>query len=97
MSWPSTIPYDLQIALESTQTSEEWWLAFKAWAKTHGLRLKLHWVSELARNLAETDRWRSRPHESDKWGVIKEWLELHGVDAPTRLPTTPETPGGEFV
>jgi hypothetical protein len=70
MSWPSTIPYDLMLSLEASQTQEEWWLAFKAWAKSHRLRLKLQWMSELARNLSKLDDWRSRPHNSDKWGVI---------------------------
>ena len=97
MSWPSTIPYDLMLSLEASQTQEELWLAFKAWARSHRLRLKLQWMSELARNLSKLDDWRSRPHNSDKWGVIKEWLEFHGVEAPFRLPTAPEMPGGKFV
>jgi len=47
--------------------------------------------------LAELDRRRTPPTDQDRWGVIKEWLERHEVEAPDRLPVAPELPGGWFV
>jgi len=47
--------------------------------------------------MTELDRHRVPPTEQDRWGVIKEWLEGHGVEAPRRLPRAPETLGGKFV
>jgi hypothetical protein len=72
MHWPSTIPHDLKLALDVTQTPEEWWHAFRAWAKHHDLRLKLQWLRGLARDLAELDRRRTPPTDADRWVVIQE-------------------------
>ena len=96
LSWPHTIPYDLKLALEATQTPEAWWQAFQAWARSHSVRFKLQWMRRLAVDLAEQDRRRSPPTDQDRWSVIKEWLEQHGVEAPDRLPVAPEVPGGKF-
>jgi len=96
MPWPHTIPYDLKLALDATHTPEEWHYAFRTWAKQHGLRFKLQWMRSLALDLAELDRRRSPPTDQDRWGVIKEWLEQHAIEAPERLPVAPETPGGKF-
>jgi len=96
MSWPHTIPHDLKLALESTQRAEEWHYAFRAWAKYHGLRFKLQWMRGLALELSELDRRRSPPADQDRWGVIKEWLEKHGVEAPDRLPVAPEIGSGRL-
>lgn len=46
----------------------------------HDLRLKLE---ELERS-----RWQAKP--ADIWGVVKEWLEAHDVEAPSDLPETPK-------
>jgi hypothetical protein len=70
---------------------------FRSWAHHHGLRLKLQWISGLARDLSELDHWRAMPVDQDQWARIKEWLETHEVEAPDRLPVEPETPGGKFV
>jgi len=50
--WPHTIPHDLKLALEATNTPDEWQRAFRAWVKHHGLRLKLQWMRGLALDLA---------------------------------------------
>ena len=42
--------------------------------------------------LAELGRRRANTADSDRWGVIKEWLEMHGVEAPERLPMAPDSP-----
>jgi len=97
LTWPHTIPYDLKLALEATYAPEEWQHAFRAWAKSHGLRFKLQWMRGLDDDLAEQNRWRAPPAVQDRWSVIKEWLERHGVEAPDRLPVAPEMPGGKFV
>lgn len=94
--WPYTIPHDLKLALEATQTPEEWWLVFRTWAKHHGLRLKLQWMRGLTLDLTELDRRRSPPTDQDRWGVIKEWLEAHDVEAPDRLPVAPEVGRGRL-
>ncbi len=97
MPRPHTIPYDLKLALEATQTPEAWQHAFHAWAKRHRLRLKLQWMRSLTLELSELDRRRTPPTDQDRWGVILDWLEQHRVEAPVRLPVTPESPGGKFV
>ena len=96
MPWPHTIPYDLQLSFDATQTPEEWWIAFQFWAKSHRMRLKMQWMRGLANDLAELDRQRAPPTDQDRWGVIKEWLEQHRVKAPDRLPVAPEMPDGNF-
>ena len=96
MPWPHTIPHDLKLSLEATQTQEGWWQVFRGWAKNHGLRLKLQWIRGLSLDLAELDRRRSPPTEQDRWGVIKEWLEQHRVEAPDRLPIAPEIGSGRL-
>tara|TARA_R110002020_G_scaffold74540_24_gene190676 strand:+ start:33 stop:218 length:186 start_codon:yes stop_codon:yes gene_type:complete len=47
---------------------------------------------DLARDLARLDEYRSAPKDADRWGVIKEWLERHGVEAPAVIPEAPQIP-----
>ena len=96
MPWPHIIPYDLKLSLEAAQTPEEWWHVFRVWSKHHELRFKLQWMRGLTLDLTELVRRRSPPTDQDRWGVIKEWLEAHGVESPDRLPVAPEMPGGKF-
>jgi hypothetical protein len=53
-SWPSTIPHDLDKALDD--------LALQRYSKSN----------------------------ADLWGVMQEWLQRHGVQAPKDLPMRPE-------
>ncbi len=49
---------------------------------------------DLAQALAELDKRRSTPTDSDRWGVVFDWLERHGIQAPDHpLPMTPEVRG----
>ncbi len=52
--WPSTIPHDLDKALDE--------LALRRYSKSN----------------------------ADVWGVLQEWLQRHGVEAPESLPMQPE-------
>ena len=97
LAWPSTIPHDLAMALAESRSSESWWITFLCWAKTHKLQLKLQWMPSLAQGLSELDWQRALTSDADRWGVIQEWLEQHGVETPARLPVAPESPGGKFV
>ena len=45
---------------------------------------------DLARQLAALDERRTATSDADRWGVIKDWLESHNVQAPHGLPTAPE-------
>ena len=45
---------------------------------------------DLARQLAALDERRVIASDADRWSVIKEWLENHGVPSPEGLPTAPE-------
>lgn len=83
--WPNTIPEDLRISIEEHGQSE-WLEAFKPWAREHGLKIKLQWISELERAMAELDSWRWPPKAQDRWIPIKEMLERNGVEAPKALP-----------
>lgn len=93
--WPQTIPYDLRAALEASG-SDAWEAPVRAWAKSHRLKLKLQWFPDLSRRMRELDGWRWKPSVQDRWGAIREWLELNGLDAPEGLPADPELPGGDL-
>ena len=46
---------------------------------------------DLAKAFAELDGMRFTASDADRWSVIREWLEKHGVPAPDyALPTSPE-------
>jgi hypothetical protein len=45
---------------------------------------------DLARKLAALDECKFPATDSDRWSVIKEWLENHDVPAPGKLPTAGE-------
>ena len=45
---------------------------------------------DLRRMLETRSSFRDAPSDQDLWGVFKEWLERHQVEAPQRLPTAPE-------
>ena len=45
---------------------------------------------DLAAGFAELDCRRASVADSDRWLVIKEWLEKHGIEAPDSLPVRPE-------
>lgn len=87
--WPFTIPEDLRQAIEAAN-QDAWAAPFRAWAKSHGLRLKLGWWQGLERSMSEQDQWRWPPKPQDRWLGMKEWLERHDVPAPEKLPTRPE-------
>lgn len=44
---------------------------------------------DLARELAELQRWRTPPSVQDQWAIVKEWLDKHQVPVPD-LPVVPE-------
>ena len=88
--WPSTIPYDLKVRLGGCSTTDDRQRAFRFWALYHRLKLKIQWFHGLHVGMSELDRQRAPTADSDRWGVIKEWLESHEVLAPDRLPTEPE-------
>ncbi|AZV78518.1 hypothetical protein EBB79_11945 [Parasedimentitalea marina] len=88
--WPHTIPYDLRETLEAAD-HEAWRPAFQSWAKSHGLRFKLHWEADLMRRVGELDQWRWTPGIQDRWAAIREWLVAHDVPVSDRLPMRPET------
>ncbi len=45
---------------------------------------------DLDRMLAQLEELRHHKSNQDRWGVIKEWLERHGVEAPDSLPERAE-------
>lgn len=45
---------------------------------------------DLDKALDELVRWRATPANSDLWGVMRDWLVQHGVEAPDGLPTRPK-------
>ena len=45
---------------------------------------------DLRRMLETLDQRRFPTTDQDRWGVIQEWLERHGVEVPEKLPTRPE-------
>jgi hypothetical protein len=46
---------------------------------------------DLAKALAELDCRRCLPSDADRWGVIRDWLVKHSVQAPDNaLPTSQE-------
>lgn len=94
-SWPDTIPHDLRISMEEAGASG-WEPPLRAWAKLHGLKLKLQWFPDLTRRMQEQDGWRWKPSVQDRWGTLKEWLEVHGIEPPPGLPVEPERPSGNL-
>ncbi|MBO9453139.1 hypothetical protein J7426_22950 [Tropicibacter sp. R16_0] len=91
-AWPNAIPHDLDILLEDHEVVD-WEKPLRAWARRHGLRIKLPWWPDLERRLRELDEWRATPNNSDRWARIREWLIAHDVEAPNGLPMRPEQPG----
>jgi hypothetical protein len=89
MTWPNRIPFDLHKELEARRI-DDWQAALRAWAKRHGLKLKLLWWSDLERKVADLHSMRFTAKPQDHWAVIREWLELHEVPAPENLPGWPE-------
>ncbi|WP_152612599.1 hypothetical protein [Leisingera sp. ANG-M7] len=45
---------------------------------------------DLKRMLETRSGFRDAPSDQDLWGVFKEWLERHQVEAPQGLPAAPE-------
>lgn len=87
--WPHRIPLDLQVELESRPVVD-WQAALRAWAKAHGLKLKLQWWPQLERQMAELQARRYIAGSQDYWAAIREWLIRKDVDAPNKLPVWPE-------
>ena len=88
-NWPSRIPFDLHAELESRRT-DDWQKALRAWAKVHGLKLKIQWWRQLERAMADLHSRRYVAGPQDHWAAIEEWLERHDVPAPEQLPEWPE-------
>jgi len=87
--WPRTIPYDLYEAMEAAD-HDAWRPAFRNWAKSHRLKLKLQWDVDLKRRLGELDQLRWAPKVQDRWTAMREWLVAHDVPVPDGLPRRPE-------
>ncbi|PCJ04859.1 MAG: hypothetical protein COB16_17235 [Rhodobacteraceae bacterium] len=87
--WPHTIPYDLYEAMDAVD-SDAGLAAFRSWAKSHQLRLKLQWDADLLRRVGRLDEWWCAPGIQDRWGAIREWLVAHEVPMPDGLPRRPE-------
>jgi len=87
--WSRTIPYDLYETLEAAD-HDAWEPAFRAWARSHKLKLKLQWDRDLLRRVGELDQWRWAPKVQDRWAAMREWLVAHDVPAPDGLPVRPE-------
>lgn len=51
---------------------------------------------DLKRMLDDSDTFRDTPGQQDRWGVIRDWLVKHGVEAPERLPARPSPPVGDL-
>lgn len=45
---------------------------------------------DLKAKLETLDGFRNPPGNQDRWGAIREWLVVHGVEAPEHLPAAPE-------
>lgn len=95
MAWPNRIPFDLHKELESRRI-DEWDAALRAWAKTHGLKLKIVWWRQLEISMADLHSRRYTSKPQDHWMAIKEWLERHDVPAPSRLPEWPEVASAQY-
>ncbi|MCG7519742.1 hypothetical protein [Ruegeria sp. Ofav3-42] len=74
----------------------DWESAVRAWAKTHKLRLKVQWYSELQTAMADLDSYRFTPAPQDRWLRVKEWMERHNVSAVPNLPRPPEPPNVRY-
>ncbi|MEM6891666.1 MAG: hypothetical protein AAF636_26620 [Pseudomonadota bacterium] len=89
MTWPNRIPFDLHKDIESRDI-DQWDAALRAWAKRHGLKLKVMWWRQLEIRIADLHARRYTAKSQDHWAAIKEWLERHDVQAVERLPKWPE-------
>ena len=95
--WPSTIPHDLDLRL-STRTSdapfELIWEDVRLFMDVHVVHMETGWPhrmpSDLKADLERLHNRRAPIANSDRWGVIHEWLERHDVAAPAQLRTRPE-------
>ena len=74
--WPWTAPEDLRQAMEAAG-HDGWEAPVQAWAKRHGLKLKIQWFADLQRRLVTLDEYRDPPSIQTRWVSTKEWLEVH--------------------
>ena len=79
--WPNRIPFDLHKELEARRV-DDWHVALRVWAKTHGLKLKLQWFGQLERKMADLHSRKYTANPQDHWAAIKEWLERKSVPVP---------------
>jgi hypothetical protein len=47
---------------------------------------------DLDKALDQIAQYKNGPRNSDLWGVVQDWLQRHGVQAPESLPMRPERP-----
>jgi len=94
-AWPWTIPEDLRQSMEAAG-HDGWEPPVRAWAKKHGLKLKLQWFADLERRISGLDEYRDPPSIQTRWGSIKEWLEKYNVATSEKLPTRPESAIGDL-
>ncbi|CUH48980.1 hypothetical protein RUA4292_03172 [Ruegeria atlantica] len=83
--WPNRIPFDLHADLES-HSEGEWETVLRAWAKRHGIKLKIQWYLPLQQTIEDLHSRRYVAKPQDHWAAIKEWSERHDVPAPDKLP-----------
>ena len=93
--WPYRIPADLMTALGPARNRREWWRAFRVWARSNGLRVKIQWMPELESAMTHLDYLHFAATNQDRWDVIREWLETNGVEIPAGIPVEPEQGTGK--
>lgn len=87
--WPYRIPFDLYKELESRR-ADDWQAAMRAWAKSHGLRIKLHWWPSLEGQIADLHSRRYTAGSQDHWAAMRDWLVRNDVPVPNNLRGWPE-------